>query len=189
MPQATGPGASASATARVERVILVDEQDREIGTAEKLAAHRDGARLHRAFSVFLFDERGRVLLQQRAAGKYHFALLWANSCCGHPRPGEALVAAAERRVAEELGLAVRLSELFGCVYAAEDPISGLAEREYDHVLVGHSSEAPDPDPEEVRAVEWQGLDELLHDLRTRPSRYTPWLHQLLPPLVENLARA
>lgn len=165
-----------------ERVILVDENDRPIGTVEKLAAHRDGGRLHRAFSVFLFDGRGRMLLQRRAAAKYHFPLLWTNACCGHPRPGEALEEAARRRVREELGVDVDLHRVFGFVYEAADARSGLTEREYDHVLVGRLDGPPAPCPGEVEAVEWREPGELSRDAAERPERYTPWFRLALPEL-------
>jgi isopentenyl-diphosphate delta-isomerase len=169
---------------RVERVVLVDENDRQVGSAEKLAAHRDGGRLHRAFSVFLFDASGNMLLQQRAATKYHFPSLWTNACCGHPRPGEDVAAAARRRVREELGVQVELQPVFAFLYAAEDPTSGLAEREYDHVFVGRLCEAPAPSPEEVDALGWWECAALLRDVAVRPERYTPWFRQALPRLEE-----
>ncbi len=156
------------------RVILVDDRDRAIGRAEKLDAHRDGGRLHRAFSVFLFDARGRMLLQQRAAAKYHFPLLWSNACCGHPSPGERTRAAARRRVREELGVGARLREVFSFHYVAEDPASGLTEREIDHVFVGRLSGEPDPAPGEVAAVDWLWPHELTKDVVERARRYTPW---------------
>ncbi len=173
-----GPGSAA------ERVVLVDERDREVGAAEKLAAHRDGGRLHRAFSIFLFDERGRMLLQQRAAGKYHFPLLWTNACCGHPRPGEDVAAAARRRVREELGVEVALRPVFQFVYVAEDQKTGLTEREYDHVLIGRLSVDPRPCPEEVAACCWRARDELIRDVTARPGRYTPWFRTALAQLDE-----
>jgi len=169
-----------------ERVILVDEQDRPLGSAEKLAAHRDGGLLHRAFSVFLFDDDGRMLLQQRAATKYHFPLLWTNACCGHPRPGEALVPAAQRRVREELGVAVGLEEVFAFLYAARDEGSALCEREYDHVLVGRLASDPRPEVEEVAAFEWQEASRLALDVEHRPTRYTPWFRIALPELLRRL---
>jgi len=163
----------------VEHVVLVDESDRAIGTAEKLSAHRDGGRLHRAFSVFLFDAFGRMLLQQRAAAKYHFPLLWTNACCGHPRPGEIVVEAARRRVREELGIDVALHAAFSFVYTAEDQSSGLTEREFDHVLLGRLEREPAPSPEEVAALEWAEPDALRKDVEARPERYTPWFRQAL----------
>jgi len=165
-----------------ERVVLVDEQDRAVGTLPKLAAHRDGGRLHRAFSIFLFDEEGRMLLQQRAQAKYHFPLLWTNACCGHPRPGEDVVEGARRRLREELGVEAGLRRAFAFVYAAEDAASGLTEREYDHVLVGRLETQPRPAPEEVAALERRAPDELLRDVAARPGRYTPWFRQALPQL-------
>ncbi len=159
--------------------MLVDESDRPIGTAEKIEAHRNGGRLHRAFSIFLFDGDGRLLLQQRAAGKYHFPLLWTNSCCGHPRPGEDVRGAAERRTREELGVDVSLRHAFAFIYAAEDAASGLTEHEYDHVLLGRLEGPLRPDPDEVGAVAWWDPRELIRDVAERPATYTPWFRQAL----------
>lgn len=167
-----------------ERVILVDDDDREIGTAEKLAAHRDGGRLHRAFSVFLFDAKGRMLIQQRSAAKYHFSLLWTNACCGHPRPGEDVLAAARRRVREELGVEVSPRPAFAFRYEACDVGSGLTEREYDHVLVGRLDAEPRPDPLEMSAVAWRQPDELRADVDARPGTYTPWFREALSALAD-----
>ncbi len=173
-----------------ERVILVDADDRAIGTAEKLAAHRHGGRLHRAFSIFLFDAGGRMLLQQRAASKYHFPLLWTNACCGHPRPGEELVAAAGRRLGEELGVEASLRPVFAFVYEAEDPETGLAENEYDHVLVGRLASEPRPDPAEVAALAWWEPSALQREVAERPGRYSPWFRSALPRLeAHGLLRA
>jgi len=169
----------------LEQVILVDEKDREVGTADKLDAHRDGGRLHRAFSVFLFDPEGRMLVQQRAAGKYHFPSLRTNACCSHPRPGEEVLEAAQRRVREELGVEVPLSAAFAFVYTARDAGSGLTEREYDHVLVGTLRSEPAPDPDEVESVEWVEPDELLRDVAACPEHYTPWFREALPRLVQH----
>jgi isopentenyl-diphosphate delta-isomerase len=160
---------------RVEEVVLVDENDRETGAAGKLAAHESGGSLHRAFSVFVFDARGRLLLQRRAPGKYHFGGLWTNTCCGHPRPGEAVEAAAERRLFEEMGISTALTRVTSFVYEASDPDSGLTEREYDHVLRGiHGDQETDPDPEEVSDWTWVSREELARDLAESPDSYTPW---------------
>ncbi|MGV9641780.1 isopentenyl-diphosphate Delta-isomerase [Streptomyces sp. NPDC003514] len=129
---------------------LVDENGVTIGTAEKLAAHQPPGQLHRAFSVFLFDERGRLLVQQRALGKYHSPGVWSNTCCGHPYPGEAPFAAAARRTFEELGVSPSLMAEAGTVrYNHPDPDSGLVEQEYNHLFVGLVQGALRPDPEEI----------------------------------------
>ncbi|MFI2374691.1 isopentenyl-diphosphate Delta-isomerase [Streptomyces sp. NPDC018964] len=129
---------------------LVDEDGVTTGTAEKLAAHQPPGLLHRAFSVFLFDERGRLLLQQRALGKYHSPGVWSNTCCGHPYPGEAPFAAAARRTFEELGVSPSLLAEAGTVrYNHPDPASGLVEQEYNHLFVGMVQSPPRPDPREV----------------------------------------
>lgn len=129
---------------------LVDEDGRTIGTAEKLSAHQAPGQLHRAFSVFLFDERGRLLLQRRALEKYHSPGVWSNSCCGHPYPGEQPFAAAARRVGEELGVAPWLLREAGTVrYRHPDPASGLVEHEYNHLFVGLLRQVPRPVPAEV----------------------------------------
>jgi isopentenyl-diphosphate delta-isomerase len=156
-------------------VILVDADDRAIGSAGKVDAHEPPGLLHRALSAFVFDASGRLLLQRRAAGKYHFAGLWSNSCCTHPQPGEDVVAAGERRVLEELGIRCELEAVGTFSYQALDERSGLVEREVDHVLVATSDEEPQPDPREVAEVRFATLDVLRAELRSSPERYTPWL--------------
>lgn len=156
-----------------EQVILVDEQDRELGASDKLRAHVEGA-LHRAFSVFVFDRAGRLLLQRRAREKYHSGGLWSNTCCGHPRPGEQTGAAARRRLREEMNFDCELREAFGFIYRAELD-NDLVEHEYDHVLVGEFAGYPTPDPSEVEEWKWMGMDELRRELREEPSRYSYWL--------------
>jgi isopentenyl-diphosphate delta-isomerase len=156
-----------------EQVILVDEHDREVGVGEKLATHRTGV-LHRAFSVFVFDRARRLLLQQRAATKYHSRGLWSNTCCGHPRPGEATVAAAHRRLREEMNIDCELRAAFSFLYRAE--LAGqLIEHEYDHVLVGEYDDAPAPDRTEVADWKWLSMAELRQDLSRAPERYSYWL--------------
>lgn len=156
-----------------EHVVLVTPDDREIGTEEKLAAHRK-ALLHRAFSVFVFDRRGRLLLQRRAAGKYHSAGLWSNTCCGHPRPGEPTDRAARRRLKEEMGFDCSLEHVFSFVYRAA-LTDDLTEHELDHVFIGQFDGAPQPDPGEVE--EWRAMPvaELLDDLERSPGSYSIWL--------------
>jgi isopentenyl-diphosphate delta-isomerase len=157
----------------IERVILVDERDRELGNSEKLAAHRAGA-LHRAFSIFIFDADKRLLLQQRAQTKYHSAGLWSNTACGHPRPGERTEAAAHRRLREEMRFDCALRPAFQFLYRAE-VTGGLVEHEYDHVFVGEFNDEPVPDSAEVAAWRWLRMDELARDLQQRPEAYTDWL--------------
>jgi isopentenyl-diphosphate delta-isomerase len=160
-----------------ERVVLVDAQDRELGSEAKLRAHEDGGRLHRAFSVFVFDSRGRTLLQRRADGKYHFGGLWTNSCCGHPRPGESVTDAASRRLREEMGIAVTLVDVGSFIYRARDPQSGLTEHELDHVCVGAYDGDVQPDPAEAGDFRWVTPDELDAALASAPEAHTPWLPQ------------
>ncbi|MDT5293936.1 MAG: isopentenyl-diphosphate Delta-isomerase [Acidobacteriota bacterium] len=160
-----------------ERVILVDEQDLELGSCEKLRAHLDGA-LHRAFSIFVFDPGGRLLLQKRARTKYHSGGLWSNTVCGHPRPGETTVAAARRRLREEMSFDCELREAFDLLYRAE--LDGaLVEHEYDHVFVGVFAGSPDPDPSEVEDWKWVSMSELRRGLRDEPSHYSYWLKLVL----------
>ncbi|MFI1252930.1 isopentenyl-diphosphate Delta-isomerase [Streptomyces netropsis] len=151
MPITSAEGSADSAsTAEPIMLELVDEDGRTIGTAEKLSAHVAPGRLHRAFSVFLFDDRGRLLLQRRALGKYHSPGVWSNTCCGHPYPDEPPFVAAARRTGEELGLAPSLMREAGTVrYNHPDPASGLVEQEYNHLFVGTVTAEPDPDPEEI----------------------------------------
>lgn len=157
----------------IEQVILVDERDREVGVVEKLQAHREGA-LHRAFSVFVFDRDDRLLLQKRAAAKYHSGGLWSNTCCGHPRPGEATTPAARRRLREEMNFECELSGAFEFLYRAE--LDGaLIEHEYDHVLVGRYDGEPAPDGFEVEDWKWATVEELRRDLQREPERYSYWL--------------
>jgi len=158
----------------MEYVVLVNEADEPVGIAEKLAAHTDGGRLHRAFSIFVFDPRDRLLIQQRAAAKYHFAGAWSNTCCGHPRPDEPVVAAGERRLREELGISVALRPVAQLSYTAHDPASGLTEREYLHVLIGRFDGTPVPNPAEVAAYRWVTVDAVRGELATRPGDYSPW---------------
>lgn len=158
-----------------ELVILVDAADREIGTAPKLEAHRSGE-LHRAFSVMLWNDAGEMLLQQRAAGKYHSGGLWANACCGHPRPGEAVGEAAVRRVTEELGVACGLEPIGQITYRA-DLGGALIEHELVHVFHGilHGNVAADPS--EVADVTWIAPDDLSRAIAERPQDFAAWLRR------------
>lgn len=159
-------------------VELVDETGNATGSATVEAAHQEPGQLHRAFSVILRDPAGRVLLQQRAAVKTRFALRWANSCCGHPAPGESLSEAANKRLAEELGTApIPLQELGVYAYRAADEATGRVEYEYDHVLVGDvpADLSCEPDPAEVAALGWVSAADLRASLVAEPDKYAPWL--------------
>lgn len=158
--------------AEVEQVVLVDERDNETGTMEKQQAHIIGT-LHRAVSVFIFNSRNELLLQQRAAGKYHSALQWTNTCCSHPRPGESAADAAHRRLREEMGLFCDLQKAFTFVYHA-DLENGLIEHEYDHVFTGTSDAMPVPDEDEAAAWKYMKMDELKESIALSPQSYTPW---------------
>ncbi len=165
-----------------ERVILVDADDVEVGTMSKSRAHRKG-RLHRAFSIFIFNSEGRLLLQRRAQGKYHSGGLWTNSCCSHPRPGESVSQAATRRLKEELGVSCALSPEFNFTYRAEVG-KDLIEHEFDHVLFGTYDGPVLPDASEVSDVRWMRMNDLADDLRTSGSNYTAWLNICWPRVWE-----
>jgi isopentenyl-diphosphate delta-isomerase len=156
-----------------ERVILVDKDDQEIGTEEKLRAHRNGGKLHRAFSVFIFNSEGRMLLQRRAAGKYHCPGLWTNACCSHPRPGESSEAAAHRKLKQEMGFDVPLKGAFSFVYKA-DFSNGLTEHEFDYVFAGTFDGKPQMNPDEADAFKWVDIAKLKKDVAANPDKYTPW---------------
>ncbi|HPC84268.1 MAG TPA: isopentenyl-diphosphate Delta-isomerase [Thermoanaerobaculaceae bacterium] len=158
-----------------EPLILVDEHDREIGFASKQRCHEGEGLLHRAFSVFLFDPAGRLLLQQRANSKPLWPGYWANSCCSHPRRGETVEEAAHRRLGEELGVAAKLEVLFSFTYHARYRDLG-SERELCWVLAGPLSGELRPNPNEVAAWRFVSVDELDAELATRPDLYSPWLH-------------
>ena len=160
-----------------EHLILVNEQNRAVGRGEKLAVHEAGL-LHRAFSVFLADANGRILLQQRSLKKYHSGGLWANSCCGHPRPGERTRAAAERRLGEELGATTRLRFGFRAHYRAEFA-NGLAENEIVYVYFGALPSKLRLNPAEVAAVALQTFAELKADAARKPENYVFWLNHYL----------
>jgi isopentenyl-diphosphate Delta-isomerase len=155
-----------------DHVILVDADDRQIGTMGKLEAHQRGLP-HRAISVIVRDSQNRLLLQQRAAGKYHSGGLWTNTCCSHPRPGEATVDAARRRLLEEMGINCDLAFLFATHYRA-DVGNGLIENEIVHVFGGRFDGTPDPDPSEVSHWRWVTSDEMAQDIAARPEIYTAW---------------
>lgn len=157
------------------RVRLVGGDGLVTGSEEKLVAHLAPGLRHEAFSVFVRDSAGRLLVQRRAAGKYHFAGVWANACCSHPFGDAPLIEQARIRLEEEMGLDLPLFEIGVFEYRAEDPVSGLVEWEYDHVLVGRCDDDPSPDPAEVDAWEWVTAVELTARIGTADPTLAPWL--------------
>ena len=159
-------------------VILVDEQDQVIGTMEKMEAHRKGV-LHRAFSIFIFDTRGRMLLQQRAAQKYHGGLLWTNACCSHPYPDELTQTAAHRRLFEELGFDTTLTEIFAFTYKAEVE-NHLIEHEFDHVFAGEYNAQITPNPDEVASFCYSTMEDIKTAIHHHPGKFTSWFRIVFP---------
>jgi len=168
-----------------ELVVLVDEKDREVGVMEKIEAHRKGL-LHRAFSIFVFNSKGELLLQKRARTKYHSAGLWSNTCCSHPRPGESVLEAAHRRLKEEMGFDCELKVVDKLIYSVEFE-NGLKENEYDYLIIGFWEGEPKPNPEEVEEWKWVSLEEVKEDIRKNPEKYTYWFKKALP-IVEKYVR-
>jgi isopentenyl-diphosphate delta-isomerase len=160
-----------------EQVILVNESDEPIGEMEKMLAHEKGV-LHRAFSVFIFNTKGEVLLQQRALSKYHSPGLWTNTCCSHPRPGETTEEAAHRRLKEEMGFDCILQHKFIFIYKVQFD-NGLYEHELDHVYTGVYEEEPSINPDEVNMYKWMKWEQLLEDVNKNMADYTFWLRQIL----------
>ncbi len=155
-----------------EEVILVDAQDHALGLMEKMEAHRQGL-LHRAFSVFVLNRKGELLLQQRAAHKYHSGQLWTNTVCSHPREGEAVEAAAHRRMEEEMGFDCPIEKAFEFTYRAELD-KGMIEHEYDHLFIGQYNHDPEPNTDEVMDFCWLLPSAVERDLQVHPERYTAW---------------
>ncbi|HEY6254357.1 MAG TPA: isopentenyl-diphosphate Delta-isomerase [Xanthobacteraceae bacterium] len=170
-----------------EPLILVDEGNRAVGAASKLAIHQAGL-LHRAFSIFMVDGRGRILLQRRNPRKYHSGGLWANSCCGHPRPGERTVTAARRRLNEELGLRDPLTFGFFARYRA-DLDHGMQENELVHVYFGRLLSQTKPDPAEVSGLEFMSLSELGRRIKQKPGAFTYWMKHYVRHHGRDIARA
>lgn len=166
------------------QVILVNDNDQQTGTMEKLEAHKKGL-LHRAFSVFIFNDKGEMLLQQRALDKYHSGGLWTNSCCSHPMPGEAVDAAAHRRLYEEMGFNCDLHALFRFTYRTEFD-NGLIEHEYDHVFTGTYNGNINPDPAEVNAYRFLSTDSISRLLQEQPQQFTSWFILAFPQVVKHL---
>jgi isopentenyl-diphosphate delta-isomerase len=155
-----------------EQVILVNEKDEPIGLMNKMEAH-EKAVLHRAFSVFVLNDKNEVMLQQRAHHKYHSPLLWTNTCCSHQRAGETNIEAGKRRLYEEMGFNAELKELFHFIYKAPFD-NGLTEHELDHVMIGYSNEVPSINPEEVESWKWMKIEDIKEDMIQNPALYTIW---------------
>jgi isopentenyl-diphosphate delta-isomerase len=156
----------------MEEVILVDEEDNPVGTEEKLKAHIN-AKLHRAFSIYIFNSKGEFLIHQRALAKYHCPGIWANTCCSHPSPDESLEQAAHRRLKEEMGFDAELKEIMKFIYKIKFD-NGLTEHEFLHVLTGKSDAIPQPNTDEVNDWKWVNLKDLKKDIKKNPGKYAYW---------------
>ncbi len=155
-----------------EKVILVDTNDEPLGLMNKMAAHEQ-ALLHRAFSVFVLNDKNEVMLQQRASHKYHSPLLWTNTCCSHQRAGESNIKAGKRRLEEEMGFSTELKELFHFIYKAPFD-NGLTEHELDHVMIGYYNQEPNINKEEVESWKWMKIEDIKNDMQVHPEIYTVW---------------
>jgi isopentenyl-diphosphate delta-isomerase len=167
-----------------EFVILVDEHNNEIGLMEKLEAHQK-ALLHRAFSIFIINSKGELLLQQRALNKYHSGGLWTNTCCSHPRAKEQTIDAAHRRLKEEMGFDCELTEKFSFLYKAPFD-NGLTEHELDFIFIGEFNGIPNINPQEVKDYAWMMIDDVLLDVKQFPNKYTEWFKIILNEYVSHL---
>ncbi len=161
----------------MEHVILVDEHDYEMGTMEKMEAHKKGL-LHRAFSILIFNSKGEMLLQQRATGKYHSGGLWTNACCSHPRPGEAIEDAGKRKLIQEMGFECDLNYSHKFLYKVELD-NQLTEYEWDYVLVGYYDGIPDINPNEAQAWRFESLEGIRNDATQNPDSYTCWFKLII----------
>jgi isopentenyl-diphosphate delta-isomerase len=168
-----------------EHVVLVDEKDNQIGLMPKMEAH-EKAILHRAFSVFIFNKKGELLLQQRAASKYHSPLLWTNTCCSHQRDGESNLQAGKRRLQEEMGFTTALKEVFSFIYKAPFD-NGLTEHELDYVMIGYFDDAPNINKEEVARYKWMKLEDVKNDITANPEIYTAWFKIIFDKSYEKLS--
>ncbi len=169
-----------------EQVILVDQNDTKIGLMPKLEAHKKGV-LHRAFSVFIFNDKNEIMLQQRALGKYHSPGLWTNTCCSHQRDGETTLEAATRRLQEEMGFTTPLTESISFIYKAPFE-NGLIEHELDHIVIGHFNKAPNPNPSEVANWKWMKLTEIVEDITINPQDYTVWFKIIFNKFYKHLVQ-
>lgn len=169
----------------MELVILVDENDNQVGLMEKMEAHEKGL-LHRAFSVFLFNAQGEMLLHQRALSKYHSGGLWTNACCSHPRDNETTIAAAHRRLEEEMGFDCEIEEVFHFVYKSKLD-NDLTEHELDHVFIGQYEGEITPNPEEVESYKYISIPALSKDVKENPENYTEWFKICLEEVLKRVA--
>ena len=170
-----------------EQIILVDEKDQQIGEMEKMQAHAEG-RLHRAFSVFIFNSKGEMLLQQRAKSKYHSGGLWTNTVCSHPRVGEDLLSEVHRRLQEEMGFDTEVKEIFSFIYKV--PLDNdLFEHEFDHVFVGFYDGEPKINPQEAESYKWVTLDDIQFDIEIDPQNYTEWFKIIFEKNLQHIERA
>lgn len=167
-----------------EKVILVNEKDEPIGLMPKMEAH-EKALLHRAFSVFVFNDKNELMLQQRALDKYHSPGLWTNTCCSHQREGESNVNAGKRRLQEEMGFTTDLEETTSFIYKAPFD-NGLTEHEYDHILIGYYNESPKINPEEAASWKWVALDDVKQDIQVNPDLYTAWFKIIFEKFYEHI---
>lgn len=170
-----------------ELVVLVDEKNNQIGLMPKMEAH-EKALLHRAFSVFVFNKKGELMLQQRAASKYHSPLLWTNTCCSHQREGEGNLEAGKRRLQEEMGFTTDLKEVFSFIYKAPFD-NGLTEHELDHVLIGSFDDAPNINKEEAENYKWMPMEDVKNDIEEKPSIYTEWFKIIFKESYQKIANA
>ena len=170
-----------------EKVILVNENDEQIGLMPKLEAHKK-AILHRAFSVFILNRNGELMLQQRAAQKYHSPLLWTNTCCSHQRDGETNLEAGNRRLIEEMGFDCELKEIFSFIYKAPFD-NGLTEHELDHVMIGEYENDPKLNKEEVHSFKWMTLEAVKNDMELHPEIYTEWFKIIFEKFYNHLQEA
>ncbi|GGG54191.1 isopentenyl-diphosphate Delta-isomerase [Bizionia arctica] len=167
-----------------EQVILVNENDEQIGLMPKMEAH-EKAMLHRAFSVFIFNDKNELMLQQRASHKYHSPELWTNTCCSHQRDGETNIQAGKRRLQEEMGFHTPLEESISFIYKAPFD-NGLTEHEYDHIMIGSYNESPEINPEEVSNWKWMTLDNVKTDIKNHPEIYTEWFKIIFDKFYEHI---
>lgn len=165
-------------------IVLVNENDEQIGSIGKLEAHQKGL-LHRAFSIIVWNDQHEILIHQRAIGKYHSEGLWTNTCCSHPKVGETILEAAHRRLQEEMGFDCELQQKFHFIYQVELE-NQLIENELDHVLIGTFNQNPSPNPEEVEDYRWISLEQLKNEIAEKPAQFTFWFKEIIHNFEEKI---